>query len=167
MHLPPYSNYPIVTGDKVTLREILIDDINDIIAISYYDGIQATSLEQACAMQVQIKEDYLSGDSIHWGIFDTESNQIVGTCGYYRGFKESAGELGCVLLPQHYKKGYMTIAMQLAIEYGIHTMGLKRIYAITNQENSNAIHLLERLKFVQTNKLEDNYLEFDLTQNQR
>ncbi len=165
MLIPPYTSYPILTGNQVMLRQITVEDIQDIIAISYYDGLQASNLEQAIAMQEEIRADYLRGDSIHWGIIDRTTNKIVGTCGYYRGFLEGAGELGCILLPQYYGQGYMTLSMQLAIDYGLTTMRLKRIYAITSRENEKAIQLLERLNFTRIKALDDPYLEFDLTSN--
>lgn len=161
MFIPPYKSYPILFGDQVILRQLTADDIQDSIAISYYDGLQASNLKEAMAMQEKINKDYLQGDSIHWGIIDKTTNKIVGTCGYYRGFLEGVGELGCILLPQFYGKGYMTLSMQLAIDYGITKMQLKRIYAITNRENEKAIQLLTRLNFIKTKELEDNYLAFD------
>jgi ribosomal-protein-alanine N-acetyltransferase len=61
------------------------------------------------------------------GIADNLTNKIIGTCGYYRGFEKGAGELGCVLLPQHRGQGYMTSALLLAIEFGLNTIGVKCI----------------------------------------
>jgi ribosomal-protein-alanine N-acetyltransferase len=165
MKLPPYHSFPNIIGDKISLRQILPSDINDIIEISYYDAVQATSLEQATEMQAKIDKNYTDGDSIHWGIADNTTNKIVGTCGYYRGLDIGAGELGCVLLPQYRGQGFMTLAMALAIEFGRNHIGLNRIWAETSQENKTAIKLLERLNFVKIADLEDNHIEYELKQN--
>jgi len=151
MNLPPYPDFPTITSDTITLRQIKPTDIRDIIEISFYDAVQATTLYLASEMQAKISKDYINGESIHWGILDNAANRIVGTCGYYRGFENEAGELGCVLLPQHYGKGFMTQAMVLAITFGFETIGLKRIWAETATDNTNAIKLLERLNFIKTN----------------
>ena len=108
---PPYSDFPFIFNDKVSLRQILNSDINDIMEISFYETVQATTLEQAMEMNSKINADYEKGDSIHWAITDNLSNKIVGTCGYYRGFEKDKGELGCVLLPQYRGQGFMTSAM--------------------------------------------------------
>ncbi len=50
MRLPPYDIFPIISGDKISLRQILTADIKDIIEISFYDLIQATTLQQATEM---------------------------------------------------------------------------------------------------------------------
>ncbi|OOG65685.1 GNAT family N-acetyltransferase [Flavobacterium sp. A45] len=164
MKLPPYSIFPIISGDKISLREIRTDDIEDLIEISFYNAIQATTFQQATEMQTKINKDYLEGNSIHWGIADNLTNKIVGTCGYYRGLNHGDGELGCVLLPQYRGKGFMTSAMLLAIDFGISTIGLKRVWAVTNKQNEKAIKLLENLKFIKIADLGDDEIEYELRQ---
>ena len=162
MKLPPYNNFPNISNDKILLRQILTADIKDLVEISFYDAVQATTVQQATEMQVKINQDYIDGNSIHWGIADRLTNKIVGTCGYYRGFDKGEGELGCVLLPQYHGQGYMTSAMLLAIEFGLNAIGLKRIWAATSQQNKEAIKLLERLGFIKITNLDDNEVEYEL-----
>jgi ribosomal-protein-alanine N-acetyltransferase len=162
MKLPPYDNFPSISDDKISLRQIQFSDINDIIEISFYDAIQATTMKQATEMQTKINEDYIDGNSIHWGIADKLTNKIVGTCGYYRGLKNGEGELGCVLLPQYRGQGYMSSAMLLAIEFGLNHIGLKRIWAITTKQNEKAIKLIEKLNFIKISELDDNEVEYEL-----
>lgn len=161
MKLPPYNVFPNISNDKISLREILTEDIKDLVEISFYDAVQAITVEQAIEMQAKINKDYTDGNSIHWGIADKLTNKIVGTCGYYRGLDEGNGELGCVLLPQYRGQGFMTAAMSLAIQFGQNTIGLKHIFAITSQQNNEAIRLLERLNFTKTADLDDNEIEYE------
>jgi len=162
MKLFQYDNFPHVTGNRVSLRQILETDVEDLIEISFYDAVRAETAQQAAEMQVKINQDYLDGNSIHWGIADNVTRKIVGTCGYYRGLDKGEGELGCVLLPPYYGKGYMTAGMTLAIDFGLNTLGLKRIWAATDQQNGPAIKLLERLNFVKTADLGDGETEYEL-----
>lgn len=134
-------------GDRISLRQIKDSDITDIIEISFYDGKQATSYEEAKVMQDNINEDYSQSNTIHWAVVDNDTNRIAGTCGYYRGFDVGTGELGCVLLPPYRGKGYMTTALEMAISFGKKDMGLTKIIAITTLQNTKAIALLERLDF--------------------
>jgi len=164
MRLPPYDKFPSISDDKIVLRQIQFSDIEDIIEISFYDAVQATTLTQAIDMQAKINEDYNNGNSIHWGIADKLTNKIVGTCGYYRGLEKGEGELGCVLLPQYRGKGYMHFALMLAIDFGINNIGLKRIWAITNKQNEKAIKLIEKLNFIKIADLDDNEVEYELRQ---
>jgi len=162
MKLPPYVNYPIISDDKIRLRQIIASDMNDLFEISYYHAKQAKNMAQAIEMLAKIDKDYDDGNSIHWGIEDILSNKIVGTCGYYRGLDKGEGELGCVLLPPFRGQGFMTNAMQLAIDFGLKNMELKRIWAITTKQNIQAIKLLERLNFTKLTDLPDDEIEYEL-----
>lgn len=163
MKLFQHDNFPNVPGNRVSLRQILDTDLEDLIEISFYDAIQAETVQQAAEMQAKINQDYLDANSIHWGIEDNITHKIVGTCGYYRGLDKGEGELGCVLLPSYYGKGYMTAGMSLAIDFGLNTLGLKRIWAATGQQNAPARKLLERLHFVQIAEADDE-IEYELRQ---
>lgn len=165
MKLPPYPIFPTLYGDTISLRQIVAEDIENLIEISFYDGIQATSVQKATEMQTKINLDYANGNSIHWGIADKLTNKIIGTCGYYRGLDKGAGELGCILLPNYRGQGFMTSAMQLAIEFGLNTIKLNRIWAVTTQQNEKAIQLLEQLNFIKIADLEDNEIEYELRTN--
>ena len=68
MRLPPYPIFPNIQGDKISLREIITEDIPDLIEISYYDAVQATTFQEATEMHMKITRDYHAGNSIHWGM---------------------------------------------------------------------------------------------------
>ncbi len=165
MNPPPYSLFPVLQYPQVTLHQILPKDVESIIDISFYSGKKASNLQEANVMQHHIHQDYLKGNSIHWGIAENKSNQLIGTVGYYRGFENGAGELGCVLLANYQGKGYMTKAMQLAIDFGIHKMQLQKIWAATHTHNVKAKELLSRLLFVQIEELENDLIRFEYPKN--
>lgn len=160
MNLPPYQNFPELSSDTLILRKIVEGDIESLVEISFYNALPALTVEDAAEMQERINLDYQNGSSIHWGIADKKSNNIMGTVGYYRGFENGTGELGCVLKPEFQRKGLMTEAMKLAIEFGINEMQLRKIGATTSRENKPAIQLLKRLSFVKAKDLDDDGVEY-------
>jgi ribosomal-protein-alanine N-acetyltransferase len=162
LNLPPYNNFPTITGDKILLRQILLSDIPEIVEISFYNAKPATTTEQAIEMLEKINSDYNNGHTIHWGIFDVATNKIVGTCGYYRGFEHRTGELGCILLPLFRGMGYMTEALKSAISFGVNVIKLDRIIAVTTKQNSRAVKLLERLEFKKSADLQNDEVEYVL-----
>ena len=155
MNKPPYTRYPKIASEALLLRKIEPEDLPELLPISFYDGKQAETEAEAAKMLQQIEQDYLSGESLHWGIEERSSGKLTGTCGFYRGFKNASGELGSVLLPEYRGKGYMTEAMRLAIDYGFRRIGLKRIFAVTSKDNSAAIRLMERLNFSRTKETKE------------
>ena len=147
MNLPPYHTFPTVATADVLLRQIEARDLGTILDLSFYDARPATSVAEAGAMLRQINEDYARGECLHWGIADPQTNCIMGTVGFYRGFAEHTGELGCVLKPAFQGRGIMQAAMRLAIAFGLEQIGLQNIIALTTPQNAPAIKLLERLRF--------------------
>ncbi|SFP76175.1 ribosomal-protein-alanine N-acetyltransferase [Hymenobacter arizonensis] len=150
----------MLSDDTVLLRSIAPHEVSQLIAISFYDAQQATTLDQAATMLARISEDYRAGNTIHWGIEDTLTHQLVGTCGYYRGFEKGRGELGCVLLEQFRGHGYMAKALKLAVDFGRDEMKLKAVVAITTRLNHPAVRLLESLDFREVAALPDGYVEY-------
>lgn len=160
MNLPPYNKFPEIDSETIILREIKDSDLKDIVEISFYDAMHASTVENAKEMQDRINQDYQNGTSIHWGIANKQTNQIMGTLGYYRGFDNGIGELGCVLKPEFYGKGFMTTAMKLAAEFGLNHMRLTKVISITDKNNNSAIKLFNRVGFVKTTDLEENEIEY-------
>lgn len=156
------NNYPELSDERILLRRVETKDIPALVSISFYDGIQATDVAIAMAMQERIDQDIRNGNSLHWCIIDRLSGEIVGTCGYYRGLESKEGELGCVLLSPFRGKGFMSHAMGLAIKFGRTTLGLSRIWAVTTKGNLPAIKLLERLNFMKTADLNGDEVVYEL-----
>ena len=156
---PPYKDFPILSSNQIILRQVLHTDADEIMEISYYDGIEASNANEAIEMQKKINQDYLQGNSIHWGIVDAQSSKLVGTCGYYRGFVNNTGELGYVLKPSFEGRGYMSNALKKAIEFGVNIIGLQNIIAITEKSNIKSQNVLKRLNFVQESE-QDNYITY-------
>src|SRR5690606_3954149 len=101
INLPPYLRFPVLLHERIVLRQVFPADLKSLVEISYYDAVQAKTVEEAAEMQLRINLDYCAGGSIHWLITDNGSTNIVGTCGFYRGFENGEGELGCILLPAY------------------------------------------------------------------
>jgi ribosomal-protein-alanine N-acetyltransferase len=82
MNPPPYQQFPELKGNIISLKQINDDDIHEIIEISFYDGILASTYDEAKAMLDKINHDYSLGNSVHWAIVANDNNKILGTCGF-------------------------------------------------------------------------------------
>lgn len=142
-----FGDFPMLAGSGVVLRRVTAPDLAAIREISFYDGIPAASDAEALAILERIERDYASGDSIHWGICLQESDELVGTCGFYRGYPDNVGEIGYVLRPGFRGRGIMSAALALVVRFGFERMGLDGIVAYTDADNTASIGVLERLGF--------------------
>lgn len=160
MNLPPFQSFPELKTDKLLLREVTPDDIPSLLEILTYDGKAAETLEEGIGMANRIHQNYLDGDTVNWVIESLPAHELIGFVGYYRGFENGTGELGCILKPAFRGLGLMSPSLRLAAEFGINSMNLERVIAITGKENNKAIALLERTGFMFVKELSEEQLEF-------
>jgi ribosomal-protein-alanine N-acetyltransferase len=154
-----FATFPVLSNQKLVLHEISQKDVSALVEISFYDGIQAASEEQALDMLQKINSDYERGNSIHWGIYPMDQTEIAGTCGYYRGYENNIGEIGYILRPKYRGKGLMTEAVRMVVAFGLSDMKLDQVVAYTEKTNRGSINILKRLEFKEV-KSENEYLKF-------
>lgn len=146
---PPFRSFPVVEAPSVRLRPLSAADVPALLPISFFDGRLARNHADAHRMQGLIAAEYRAGRSIHWGIEDAATGRLVGTCGYYRGFTDEAGEIGYVLLPECRGRGYATAAVRAAVAFGFTALGLRRVLAFTDPDNHPSVAVLRRAGFVE------------------
>ena len=149
LNLPPYNSFPVLETDNLLLRQVNLDDVDDnMVEISYFDGVKATDIKGSIEMIEKMHGLYAQGGILHWGIYEKATGALVGSCGYYRGFENGAGELGGILRKPYRNKGLMVPAMNAVIEFAFETIGLQEIFAVTSKENIPAQKLLGKLGFI-------------------
>lgn len=144
-----FTTVPILANDHVTLRALTLDDVPFVREISYYDGVAASTDEEAAAMLRRIQGDVARGASLHWGICLAGSDEVVGTCGFYRGFANGVGEIGYVLREAYRGRGIATAALRLVVAFGLDAMRLRSVVAYTSPKNLASRAVLARLGFRQ------------------
>ena len=160
-HLPPYDKFPELETENLLMRQIRLDDVDDgMVEIAYFDGQKASDQTETVEMIEKIEGLYVTGDLIHWGIFQKTDGALVGSCGYYRGFKDGAGEIGGILRPEYRHQGVMQPAIEAAIRFAFETMGLQEVFAITSKENQPAQKLLEKLGFAYESDYKEKNLRY-------
>lgn len=85
-----------------------------------------------------------------FGLYLTELKQDgvpIGICGLIKRDALEDVDLGFAFLPGFRGEGYAYEAASAAMAYGKNSLGLKRIVAITSQDNDASIKLLEKLGF--------------------
>ena len=156
-----FVKMPVISSDRLILKEIGHHDAASIVDISVYNGVFATNVAEAIYILEQINSDVANGESLHWGIFLKDSDEIVGTCGYYRGFVQNSGEIGYILRPSYRGRGIMTEAVKLIVTFGFNTLKLHTVVAYTSPTNSESIAVLQRAGF---NKVKSEHADLKFEQ---
>ncbi len=160
MKLPPFAVFPELQNERILLREAHENDSSSLFEILTYDGKSAETLKEGTEILARIHQNYLDADTVNWVIEELETKEPVGFVGYYRGFKNGIGELGCILKTESRGKGFMSPALRLAAEFGVREMKLNQVVALTSPENEKAIILLNRNGFQMEEGLTEGYLKF-------
>lgn len=159
-HTHYFEKPPVLSNDRLMLKEIKPYDVKAIIEISVYDSVFASSEAEAIHILEKISSDVAKGEALHWGIFLKSTNELAGTCGYYRGFADNSGEIGYVLHPSYRGLGIMTEAVKLIVDFGFDRLNLHSVVAYTDPSNLASIAVLQRVGFKKV-KNEDADLKFE------
>ena len=93
-----------------------------------------------------------------------ESGEPIGMCGLIRRNTFKDVDIGYAYLPRYWSKGYAFEAAQAMKDYARDVVGLKRMVAVVDPQNTGSIRLLEKLgmTFDRTVKLAEDDIELKL-----
>jgi ribosomal-protein-alanine N-acetyltransferase len=146
-----FQNLPVLSNDRLVLKGIQPHDLATSFEFSVYDGVFANNEVEAIHILEKINHDVADCRALHWGIFLRKSGELVGTCGYYRGFENNTGEIGYILHPSFQRLGIMTEALNLIVILGFDILNLQSVIAYTDPNNLASIAVLQRVGFAMVN----------------
>jgi ribosomal-protein-alanine N-acetyltransferase len=143
MNLSVFNHHPILVVDNLILKAISADDINEIDILCSYrpEEMKSTAPE----LLDKIEKEYEDKNGINWGMY--LENKLIGTIGFYRGFKDDTGEIGYVILEQYRRQGHTFKTVRFLVDFGISVMGMKKVKAYTSKENKASNELLKKANF--------------------
>jgi RimJ/RimL family protein N-acetyltransferase len=80
-----------------------------------------------------------------WLVELNDSETPIGICGLLKRDTLSDVDIGFAFLPPYRFKGYAFESAAAVMDYGRKVLGLKRIVAITNEDNTGSIRVLEKI----------------------
>jgi RimJ/RimL family protein N-acetyltransferase len=73
------------------------------------------------------------------------SETSIGICGLLKRDALDDVDIGFAFLPQYRSKGYAFESAAAVMDYGRKVLGLRRVVAITNEDNAGSIRVLEKI----------------------
>jgi len=145
-----FSPFPVLTTDRLTLRQLSPSDTTAIFALRsdervnrYLDRPACRSLEEAAAFVEKINGGIEQGKSLYWVICLQENPLLVGTiCLWNFSEDGQTAELGYELSPDFQGRGIMSEALGRVLAYIFGTLGLQTVEAYTHPENAPSEKLL-------------------------
>lgn len=163
---PNFNPFPELATERLTLRRITTDDINEIFrlrsdeqAMKYIDRERAASIKDAEIFFNLINDSANANTGITWAIaFKQSPDKMIGNIGFWRLIKEHyRAEIGYMLHPDFWNKGIMKEALAEVIDFGFNEMKLHSIEAQINTENATSAHILEAVGFIKEAHFKENF----------
>ena len=158
-----FTPFPILKTERLTLRQLSINDEQEIFTlrsdseINKYLGRQiANTIDDARVFINKINENINKNDSLYWAITLNDRNILVGTiCLFSFADEDGKCEIGYELLTKFQGQGIMKEAAEKVIDYAFNTIKVKKIEAFFHRDNQSSINLLEKVWFSSSNKSDE------------
>ncbi len=145
----------ILETDRTLLREIaetdaafILDLLNQPSFIKFIGDRKVRTVAQARDyIESRFTESYKQFGFGMWAVELKTGQTPIGICGFVKRDSLPEADIGFAFLPQFEKKGYAVESAKAAMEYGRDVLGLKRILAITSQDNESSGRLLKKINF--------------------
>jgi [ribosomal protein S5]-alanine N-acetyltransferase len=157
------KEFPSLTTSRLLLRQIMPEDnravfslFSDPIVMKYHNLDPFNTLEQADAFIQRVKDRFLQGEAVRWGITQPGQGAIIGTCGFTSILSSNhSGRIGYDLQQSSWHKGIMSEALGSILSFGFLALRLRRIEALVMLENRASNRTLNRLGFAEEGVLRD------------
>lgn len=160
-----FASFPTLETARFVLRAATDNDaadmfriMSDLRVMRYFGTPPMASPDDASQRVQDIHTAFAAQDGVRWVIAPRGTNQLIGTCGFWRLLKPHfRAEIGYELGPEWWGQGVMTEAVGAMLEFGFTAMGLHSVEAQIDPENCGSRRVLEKLGFVQEGYFHENY----------
>jgi RimJ/RimL family protein N-acetyltransferase len=143
----------LLETERIQLHEMTIEDAPFILELvntpawhKYIGDRGIKTIEQAEKyIETYYLESYTNNGFGAYIMIDKDNETKIGTCGLYKRPDLNHPDIGFALLPKYTKKGYAYEATSALMEFAKNDLGITTILAITLEENSHSIALLEKV----------------------
>jgi len=154
-----FTPFPILTTERLTLRQLVINDEHDIFTLrsdseinKYLDRQIANTIDDARSFINKVNENINKNDSLYWAITFRDKNILIGTiCLFSFSDENDNCEIGYELLTNFQGQGIMKEAVEKVIDYAFNTIKVQKIEAFFHRDNQSSIKLLEKFSFRDSN----------------
>lgn len=161
------KDFPILETERLKLRQIRSEEAEDVFrmrtdskAVEYLDIPAPRTVRDAYDLINKVARNFMEQKFPNWAITlkEDKDDKMIGYGGYVSRQKENArAELGYLLAPEYWGKGYMSEAMDAILRYGFEQMELHSIEAVVHPGNRASIKLLERFNFAREAYFNENH----------
>ena len=146
-----FAPFPILTTERLTLRQLEINDEQQIFKLRSDSEINKY-LNRQIANTIDDARNFINkitkSGSLYWAITLSDKNILIGTiCLFGFSGENDTCEIGYELLTNFQGQGIMSEGLEKVIDYAFNTIKVQKIEAFFHRDNQNSIKLLEKFSF--------------------
>ena len=158
MILRNFTPFPILTTERLTLRQLSNDDQQNIFALrsdtevnKYLNREPSKTIGDAINFINKINANIKNNNSIYWVIKLTTTDTFVGTiCLFDFSDEKDSCEIGYELMTKFQGQGIMKEAIEKVTDFAFQTLKFQKIVAFTHKDNQNSTKLLAKFNFLKS-----------------
>lgn len=152
------ATFPTLTTERLTLRQLSIDDQQAIFALrsdpqinKFLDRELCRTNDDAINFINKVNANIEKSNTYYWAITLTDAKALVGTiCLFDFSEVNNSCEIGYELMTKFQGQGIMKEAVQVVIDYAFQTLKVKKLLAVTHYGNQNSTNLLLKFNFIKS-----------------
>jgi ribosomal-protein-alanine N-acetyltransferase len=165
MNESAFDSFPVLETERLILREIRPDDVEDVFriysdpqVIRYWGSAPLIAIDEARLKIQSTAEAFQAREGIRWAFTRKGEDRLIGSGGHWRLLKQhQRSEIGYELAPEHWGQGLVAEAFGAILRFGFERMGLHSVEAHIDPANVASRRVLEKLGFVQEGYFRENY----------
>ncbi|WP_232771674.1 GNAT family N-acetyltransferase [Tenacibaculum sp. Bg11-29] len=160
-----FEKFPELESERLLFKEYRKEDAASLLYIrshpkvsKYMDSEILKTVEDSEKRIHNMQQIFKEQNGITWAIRDKETNTLIGDFGVWKLDRQnSRGEIGYVLNPDYWGKGYMKESMISLINFAFNILNLHSLEANINPKNENSKKALLKFNFKQEAYFRENY----------
>jgi len=153
--MPLPETGPTLDAGRIRLRQLAVEDTADMhavysdeVAMAYWSHPAAKTIDDTRRLVIRDVEAQENGLALFWAIEWKETGAVIGKCILWQYDENNQrAEVGYILNRQYWRMGLMNEALVAMIDYTFSGLGLHRLEADTDANNTASLALLEKLGF--------------------
>ena len=160
-----FSPFPLLESERLSFRKLTNIDAPEILALrgnpetmKYIPRPLITDTEGALAHIKMINDKIDENIDINWAVTEKGSDKCIGIMGFYRTQPEHfRTELGYMIMPEYWGKGYVTEAVKTLLNFGFNTLNFHSIEAVIDSRHFASERVLQKNGFVKEAHFKENF----------
>lgn len=151
-----FKKFPTLETDRLLLRKMKVQDFEDMYEYAKNDNVTKyllwnshRDLKYTRDYLAYVQSQYKTGSFYDWALTDKATGKMIGTCGFAKlDFDNNSAEIGYVINPAFWNKGYATEAVLRVIKFAFYELNLHRVEARYIVGNEASRRVMEKCGMV-------------------